>query len=205
MIRLTKNQALVLSLWLERVEGNEVFKRLVDDRAVWSALLRIEGTLDKSLAEPFHPDYVALLEAARDQLLEELGDFGLPEETHVEAVHEDCALILDKIEFLLVVNRIAVGVDQVEPLLDDLLNRIHHRPHCWPVVSQRLEALLEAIDYNNVVIIGYCMHELRWEQIRSKTVELKAAAGPDQVLLYHRVLESFQDDWPERDLYERFE
>ncbi|GAA4300249.1 hypothetical protein GCM10023178_05220 [Actinomadura luteofluorescens] len=46
-IRLTRDQALVLSDRLDRMEANEQFDRLVnEDRAVWSPILQISGTLD---------------------------------------------------------------------------------------------------------------------------------------------------------------
>ncbi|WP_406274702.1 hypothetical protein OH779_39930 [Actinacidiphila glaucinigra] len=68
MITLTGDQALVLSDWLERMEGSDTFDALVDDRAVWSALHRISGTLDTSLVAIFAPDYAERLQAARQRI-----------------------------------------------------------------------------------------------------------------------------------------
>src|SRR5690242_7267811 len=68
----------------------------------------------------------------------------------------DCNVITEKIDFLLKVNRIAVGVDQIEPLLDDLLTRISASPKCRPVVSAHMQELVEHIDYNNIVVVAYC-------------------------------------------------
>jgi hypothetical protein len=57
-IRLTKDQAFVLSDWLHRMMGTPSFNNLVnEERAVWSPLYTIAGTLDKSLVEIFMPDY----------------------------------------------------------------------------------------------------------------------------------------------------
>ncbi|MFD0783398.1 hypothetical protein ACFQZ8_05610 [Micromonospora azadirachtae] len=75
ILKLSNDQALVLSDWLDRMESSRAFAQVVDDRAVWAALHAISGTLDKSLVEMFSPDYVQLLEAARQRLLETLGDF----------------------------------------------------------------------------------------------------------------------------------
>ncbi|RKN15675.1 hypothetical protein D7147_24690 [Micromonospora musae] len=75
ILKLSHDQALVLSDWLDRMESSRAFAQVVDDRAVWSALHAISGTLDKSLVGTFSPDYVQLLEAARQRLLETLGDF----------------------------------------------------------------------------------------------------------------------------------
>ncbi|WP_040833668.1 hypothetical protein [Nocardia brevicatena] len=78
-IELTRDQALVLSEWLSRVIGTAVFDGLVDrDRAVWSPLYTIAGALETSLVEVFTPDYVARVEAARERLLDSLGEVGFP-------------------------------------------------------------------------------------------------------------------------------
>ncbi|MEU6322334.1 hypothetical protein [Streptomyces sp. NPDC047009] len=69
IITLTDDQALVLSDWLERMEGSEAFNALVDDQAVWAALNRISGTLDKSLVGIFAPDYAERLQAARQRIV----------------------------------------------------------------------------------------------------------------------------------------
>ena len=78
-IRLSKDQALVLSDWLYRMMGKPAFDNLVnEDRAVWSPLHRIAGTLDKSLVKVFMPDYSSRLHGARERLLDVLGDVGRP-------------------------------------------------------------------------------------------------------------------------------
>lgn len=76
-LTLTIDQALVLSDWLERVMPRDDFSTFVDDRAVWSPLLKISGTLETNLPEVFDPSYKGLLEQARGRLVSELGDFGL--------------------------------------------------------------------------------------------------------------------------------
>ena len=76
-ISLTLDQAIVLTDWLDRMMPKEVFSRVVDDRAVWSPLLRISGSLETSLSEVFDPRYREKLAEARERLLVELGDFGL--------------------------------------------------------------------------------------------------------------------------------
>jgi hypothetical protein len=78
-IKLTGDQALVLSDWLYRVLGTAAFADVVNqDRAVWSPLYRISGSLESSLPEVFMPDYVARLDAARNRLLDTLGEIGRP-------------------------------------------------------------------------------------------------------------------------------
>ncbi|GIG88560.1 hypothetical protein [Plantactinospora endophytica] len=78
-VKLTRDQAFVLSDWLYRMMGTAAFDGLVNqDRAVWSPLHTIAGTLETSLAEIFAPDYAIRLEKARERLLDGLGEVGLP-------------------------------------------------------------------------------------------------------------------------------
>lgn len=66
-IKLTSDEALVLSDWLEKLQMTDL-SRVVDDPAVWSPIHRIAGTLDKALPELFAADYDRRLEAARQRL-----------------------------------------------------------------------------------------------------------------------------------------
>ncbi|MEU5892884.1 hypothetical protein ABZ835_39495 [Streptomyces sp. NPDC047461] len=77
-IELTDDQALVLSDWLARVMHRKEFSAVVDDRAVWSPLFRISGSLETQLPSIFDASYGEQLEAARRRLTGELGDFGEP-------------------------------------------------------------------------------------------------------------------------------
>ncbi|MCX4549798.1 hypothetical protein OG204_17730 [Streptomyces sp. NBC_01387] len=66
-IKLTSDQALVLSDWLEKLQMTDL-SRVIDDPAVWSPIHRIAGTLDTTLPELFAEDYGRRLEAARQRL-----------------------------------------------------------------------------------------------------------------------------------------
>ncbi|MGA5289925.1 hypothetical protein [Streptomyces pseudogriseolus] len=66
-IKLTSDEALVLSHWLEKLQMTGL-SRVVDDPAVWAPIHRIAGTLDKALPGLFAPDYDQRLEAARQRL-----------------------------------------------------------------------------------------------------------------------------------------
>ncbi|WP_245674392.1 hypothetical protein [Actinoplanes rectilineatus] len=78
-IKLTRDQAFVLSDWLDQMMGTAAFDNLVnEERAAWSPLYAIAGTLDKSLAEIFMPDYPGRLHNARQRLLDSLGDIDGP-------------------------------------------------------------------------------------------------------------------------------
>ncbi|MFE0421486.1 hypothetical protein [Streptomyces sp. NPDC058953] len=68
-IKLTRDQAFVLSDWLYQVMfRSDALEEIVPDRAVWSPIHAISGTLDKSLSEIFQPDYTVRLEAAKERL-----------------------------------------------------------------------------------------------------------------------------------------
>ncbi|MFE1952728.1 hypothetical protein ACFW9D_19960 [Streptomyces sp. NPDC059524] len=66
-IRLTADEALVLSHWLEKLQMTDL-SRVVDDPAVWAPVHRIAGTLDKTLPALSAPDYAQRLEDARARL-----------------------------------------------------------------------------------------------------------------------------------------
>jgi hypothetical protein len=66
-IKLTNDEALVLSHWLERLQMTDL-SRVVDDPAVWTPIHRIARTLDKTLPGLFAPDYDQRLQAARQRL-----------------------------------------------------------------------------------------------------------------------------------------
>ena len=69
----------MLSDWLYRMRGTLAFDNLVnEDRAVWTPLHTIAGTLDRSLVEIFVPDYADRLHRARERLLDDLGEISEP-------------------------------------------------------------------------------------------------------------------------------
>ncbi|MDQ0762526.1 hypothetical protein [Streptomyces canus] len=72
-IKLTRDQAFVLSDWLYQVMfQSDDLDGIVHDRAVWSPIYAISGTLDKTLSEIFMPDYGPRLEAAKERLRADL-------------------------------------------------------------------------------------------------------------------------------------
>lgn len=68
-IKLTRDQAFVLSDWLYQVMfQSDDLEGIVRDRAVWSPIYTISGTLDKALSEIFGPDYAPRLEVSKERL-----------------------------------------------------------------------------------------------------------------------------------------
>lgn len=74
VIKLTHDQAFVLSDWLHEVMmKSDKLDAIVPDRAVWSGIYAISGTLETSLVEIFMPDCARRLEQARQRLLDVMG------------------------------------------------------------------------------------------------------------------------------------
>ncbi|MGC8919748.1 hypothetical protein AB7952_13235 [Streptomyces sp. PG2] len=72
-IKLTRDQAFVLSDWLYQVMlQSDDLEGIVHDRAVWSPIYAISGTLDTTLSEIFMHDYGPRLEAAKERLRADL-------------------------------------------------------------------------------------------------------------------------------------
>ena len=118
---------------------------------------------------------------------------------------EDCGSILGKIEFLIKVQRIADGVDQVEPLLEDLVDHIRGKEVCRQQIVARFLALMEDIDPWSLEIIQYCMHECQWTEIFERADDMyRHEARVDKRRLYERLLESFDATWPEREFFSRY-
>ncbi|WP_307676328.1 hypothetical protein [Streptomyces sp. V4I2] len=68
-IKLTHDQAFVLSDWLYQVMfQSDDLEGIVRDRAVWSPIYAISGTLDTTLSDIFMPDYSERLDAAKERL-----------------------------------------------------------------------------------------------------------------------------------------
>ncbi|WP_344497873.1 hypothetical protein [Streptomyces enissocaesilis] len=74
LIKLTRDQAFVLSDWLyEVMMRSDKLGAIVPDRAVWSSIYAISGTLETTLPEVFMPDYAGRLDSARQRLLDAMG------------------------------------------------------------------------------------------------------------------------------------
>ena len=71
-IKLRQDEALVLFEFLSRFDDNK--ELLILDMAEEKALWAIHGALEKTLAEPFDPEYYELLAKARDSVKERWGE-----------------------------------------------------------------------------------------------------------------------------------
>jgi hypothetical protein len=117
-----------------------------------------------------------------------------------------CQIALDKVEFILDVAPLAVGVDQMEPLFEDFLEYVLARPRCAPVLAVRYEALLDELPEGSDDLVQFTMHELRWPEIWAYTEKcLSETEDVTRRTRYRDILAAFDDDWPARDLYLRYD
>jgi hypothetical protein len=69
-IELTKDEALVLFDFLGRFnqkEHNDIFEDQAEQKALWI----VEGQLEKTLVEPFDPNYTDIIKQSRDNIRDE--------------------------------------------------------------------------------------------------------------------------------------
>ena len=66
VLRLTQDEALVLFEYLAALEDQKenLTEVSAEDRVLW----QLEGQLEEILVEPFHPEYVRLVEEARQRV-----------------------------------------------------------------------------------------------------------------------------------------
>lgn len=120
--------------------------------------------------------------------------------------HAGCDRAIEKIKFILRIEPLTVGVDQIEPLLDDLLEFIVAHQECTDLLAPEFIGLLDTLPPSAEEIVQYCMHELRWPVIRE---HVERCLGRERDItrhrVYERILEAFDDDWNEREFYARYD
>ena len=72
-LKMGRDEALVLFEMLTNFDYQPALH--IGGQAERLALIRLHGILEKTLVEPFMPDYLALIEAARSRLGTEFGDY----------------------------------------------------------------------------------------------------------------------------------
>jgi hypothetical protein len=115
-----------------------------------------------------------------------------------------CMRALDKIDFVLAASRIAVGVTQIEPLLDDLLDFIWMHVECEAMFIERFIVLLDELPAGAELLLGYCLYELRWDGVREHIMTRATTPRDREHAAYQRILAAFEDDWRQRVLFLRY-
>jgi hypothetical protein len=68
-LKLSADEALVLFEWLSKREDDGALEPLIEHWSEQLVLWSLLGQLQKSLAEPFDPNYAQLIAAARERLV----------------------------------------------------------------------------------------------------------------------------------------
>lgn len=68
-LKLSADEALVLFEWLSKRDDDDALDSLIEHWSEQLVLWRLLRQLEKTLAEPFRPDYAGLLVAARERLV----------------------------------------------------------------------------------------------------------------------------------------
>jgi hypothetical protein len=98
----------------------------------------------------------------------------------------------------------------VAPKLEELLSLIEGSPERHEEFTNKLLALLDPAPNELqlgrpgiVDILEYCMHRLRWPEMREAMQRLVSTAGDWRVSrAAERVLEAYDDEWPAGEIYD---
>lgn len=91
-----------------------------------------------------------------------------------------------------------------EPALARLLRHLETHPECRAAAERRF---IDGIRGGTLgwEVVSYCMHALRWDSVRREALRLlEGSAAPSVERALHHIVESFEDDWEDADMYERY-
>ena len=93
---------------------------------------------------------------------------------------------------------------ETEPLCEEMVSIAEAHPECRP----ELAAAFVAASHSAYETVQFCMHVLRWEEVREAFADqLQIAVGSDDwraIPVLHHLLASFLDDWDDSNLWARF-
>ena len=102
-------------------------------------------------------------------------------------------------------------IAQFEDRLEDLLRFMWTHPKATPAFKAEFLRLLERKAAGVEEIVGFCMHSLRWPELREAIREKRDAiparsAGRlwEERRYWEKLLEAFEDEWPNAVLYRRY-
>ena len=98
-----------------------------------------------------------------------------------------------------------VNYAEIEPQLARLVDIVHRNPALIDLFEREFSSLLALKNFGAVEILQYSMHILRWASIREAA---KRAFRENEDLrrrrMYERILDAFEPDWEDRDMFIRF-
>jgi hypothetical protein len=102
-------------------------------------------------------------------------------------------------------------IRQFEHLLDDLLRFVLSHQEATSAFKAEFLRVLDSDELGAEEIVGFCMRSLRWPELQKGITERRDAvrvesAGRlrDKRRYWERLLEAFEDDWPNAILYGRY-
>lgn len=101
--------------------------------------------------------------------------------------------------------RTTIGVDQLEPLLVDLLTLLKSPDLDRADGVTALTRLATEWPWGSVEILEFCLRDLRWTELRA-VLERESLVNADfrSRDMATSVLEVFADDWPGGEIYETY-
>lgn len=101
---------------------------------------------------------------------------------------------------------------EIEPALKRVVLFAHSHPDSRPELVAAFLSQLEAKGEflplarpGAVDVLEFCMHDLRWPEVRGRVSALLQAKDLRVSRAAERVLEAFDDDWPTGDIYATYD
>jgi hypothetical protein len=98
--------------------------------------------------------------------------------------------------------------EPIEPHLVRVLTAIKSHPECRTEYGAAFKALIESRASLPWELVPFCMHELRWDDVKAVIEERYAEARKQDdwraIPVYSKYLDAFNDDWESADLFQYF-
>ncbi len=103
-----------------------------------------------------------------------------------------------------------MSIQNLEPEFSKTLEFIKRNPALRPQIVEEFARLLQDKTYGRYMLIQYCMHDLRWPEMRARTREIYSEAqmslirqqlygtASQHLAFLEEVLASFEDAWPSK-------
>lgn len=86
-----------------------------------------------------------------------------------------------------------------------VLDLVRQNLHCRSMLSPIFIEYLRAFDFSLLDLIAFCMHELRWQEVFVAAQRMHGkSARLDEQHAMNCIMDAFEDDWSDRDLYPYF-
>ncbi|WP_211349434.1 hypothetical protein [Micromonospora pisi] len=98
-----------------------------------------------------------------------------------------------------------VNYEEIEPDLRSLVAVVTGHPRHTADFEEEFISLLQSDNPGKTEILQYSMHLLRWPSVRAATENLLLVSDdPRAARTFERILEAFEPDWEDRDLFADF-